>query len=299
MRLGFHVQIAGGWRKTLDRALARRCTCLQVFTSAPVQWAQVPVDPGGAAWFRDSLIALDIQPLFVHAIYLLNLATADETLWRKSRDHLAEELGRAAQLGAQGVVVHLGSVGDGGAVEQGIPRVAQALDFALTRTGDGLRLLLENCAGQGNLVGCTPEELGAVIAASQHAERLGVCLDMAHAFQAGYAVGTPAGLSALLDSCDRAWGLDRLALIHANDSKTPLGSHADRHWHIGKGEIGRAGFEVIMNEPRLQHLPFVMETPSSDEWDRKNMRAIRTATARESRPPLPRLREVRSPDRER
>lgn len=287
MRFGFHVSIAGGWQQALLRAVARRCATLQVFSSSPVQWARAPLDPAAAAWFGAALHELDIQPLFVHAIYLLNLATGDEGLWRRSRDHLAEELGRAAQLGAAGVVVHLGGVGDGGSAEAGLERVARAVDSALERAEGGVRVLLENCAGGGNLVGATPQELAAVMGASRRPERLAVCLDLAHAFEAGFAVHESAGFSAFLADCGRAFGLERLELIHANDSKTPLGSRADRHWHIGKGQIGRAGFQVILNEPRLVDSPFIMETPSSEEWDARNLRALRAAVRPEARPPLP------------
>jgi deoxyribonuclease-4 len=287
MRLGFHVQIAGGWEKTLQRAVDRRCTTLQVFTSAPVQWARKPLDPAGAAWFAEQLRARDIQPLFVHAIYLLNLATAEEQLWQRSRDNLAEELHRAGLLGAQGVVVHLGSVGAQGDLRQGIRRVARALDSALAQTNNAVTVLLENCAGQGNLVGCTPQALGEVIAHTRYPSRLQVCLDTAHAFAAGYPIHTEDGLGALLEECDAAFGLERLALIHANDSKGALGCNVDRHWHIGRGQIGREGFRVILNAPRLRQLAFIMETPSSEEWDARNMRVIRRLVDPHWRPKLP------------
>lgn len=290
MRLGFHVSIADGWEKTLQRAVTRRCATLQVFTSPPVQWARKPLDAAKAVWFAEALRALDIQPLFVHAIYLLNLATRDTDLWRRSRDNLAEELRRAAQLQAQGVVVHLGSVGERGGRQAGLKRVAKAIDQALRRADADVKILLENCAGQGNLVGCTPGALAEVIELSRLPDMLAVCIDTAHAFAHGYAIHTPQGLGNFLDECDSAFGLDLLRLLHANDSKSPLGSDVDRHWHIAKGEIGREGFRVIMNEPRLRHLPFIMETPDPDKWDKKNMRAIRLAVDKRRRPPLPPLR---------
>jgi deoxyribonuclease-4 len=293
MRIGFHVQTAGGWRKALERGLERRCTTLQVFTSAPVQWARKKLDPEETAWFAERVAALDLQPLFVHAAYLLNLATADRALRKKSRDNLAEELCRADQIGACGVVLHLGSVGPDGDPEDGLRRVARGVDEALEAADRGVSVLLENCAGQGSLVGCTPAALGTVVDLSRRPERLQVCLDTAHAFARGYALHTPEGLDQLLRECDAAFGLERLALIHANDSKSELGSCVDRHWHIGHGKIGREGFAVIMNEPRLQSLPFIMETPSSSEWDLRNLRALRRAVRPEVRPPLPRLRRSR------
>lgn len=288
MRIGFHVPIAGGWRRTLQRAIERRCTTLQVFTSAPVQWAQVPLHPVEAPWFAEALRALDIAPLFVHAIYLLNLATEDRELWERSRRHLRTELRRAHTLGAAGVVVHLGSTGDAGTEAAGLKRVARAVDFALGDAPGDCRVLLENCSGQGALIGSTPQALGEVMTLSRHPDRLAVCLDTAHAFARGYALHTPDGLGALLDECDRAFGLDRLVLIHANDSLGALGSRRDRHGHIGHGEIGRAGFANVLNHPALAHLPFIMETPSEQDWDARNLRAIRRLIRPANRPALPR-----------
>lgn len=295
MRFGFHITISGGWRKTIQRAVERRCTALQVFTGAPVQWDRKPLDPAGAAWFAETLRSLDIQPLFVHAIYLLNLATSDAELWRRSRDHLTEELHRAALIGAEGVVFHLGSVGASGQPEAGMRRVARALDWAAEHAPEGPRLILENSAGQGNVVGSTMDSLGRIIAASRNPHRLGVCLDTAHAFAQGYSFHQSECLSALLDECQAAFGLERLVLIHANDSKAALGSHVDRHEHIGKGMIGREGFRTILNEPRLRHLPFILETPDQEEWHDREMRAIRSLVAPEIRPRLPRIRPVGSP----
>jgi len=292
MRFGFHVSISGGWQKTLQRAIQRRCTALQVFTSAPVQWARAPLDSDDARWFAETLAVLDIQPLFVHAIYLLNLATGDSGLWRKSRDHLAEELARAGRIGAEGVVLHLGSVGRRGQLQIGIKRVAKALDEALDRCDSPVKVLLENCAGQGNLVGSTPEQIGDIIDLSTHPQRLGVCIDTAHAFAQGYAIHAPGGLAAFLDTCENTFGLRRLQLIHANDSKTALGSRADRHGHIGKGEIGTAGFRTILNEPRLREMPFIMETPEQETWHQRDMRAIRRVVDAAIRPALPPIRRV-------
>jgi deoxyribonuclease-4 len=288
MRIGFHVQTAGGWGKTLERAVARRCTTVQIFTSAPVQWAHKALTPEEAAAFGAALRELDVHPLFVHAIYLLNVATSDRELWAKSRDNLATELERAAWFGAEGVVMHLGSVGAEGSQAEGVRNVARAVDEALGRAPEGPRVLLENCAGQGNLVGCTPASLGEVIGRSRYPERLGVCIDTAHALAAGYAVNTEDGLGTLLAECQEAFGLERLRLIHANDSKTPLGSNADRHWHIGKGFIGHAGFRVIANHPALRGLPFIMETPDPEEWGERDLLALRRAVESEYRPALPR-----------
>jgi len=292
MRIGFHVKKAGGWRKALLQAVGQRCSTLQVFTAAPVQWAREPLDPEEASWFASELRRLDIAPLFVHGIYLLNLASPDPSLWAKSRDALADELRRAALIRSAGVVVHLGSVGEGGDVATGLTRVARAVDEALEASDAAVPVVLENCAGAGQLIGATIEHLGAVIEQSRYPGHLEVCLDTAHALASGYPLHTPDGLDALLHSFAINIGLEKLALIHANDSKGALGSSIDRHAHIGKGEIGASGFRVILNHPLLWHLPFIMETPDEDDWREKDMRALRRLIAPGSRPGLPRVRAI-------
>ena len=293
MRLGFHVKKAGGWRTAVAQAVRQRCTTIQVFTAAPVQWARAPMDPAEAAWFVEELARLDVGPLFVHGMYLLNLATGDDPLWAKSRDALADELRRAAMIQAAGVVVHLGSVGEGGEMAVVLKRVARAVDEALEAAGGRVPVVLENSVGAGWLVGSEIPQLGAVVARSRYPELLHVCIDTAHAFAAGYPIQTPDGLDEFLATCEDGFGLDRLRLIHANDSRGALGSNLDRHAHIGHGEIGRAGFETILNHPALSHLPFIMETPDEEDRRAADMRALRRLIDPERRPALPRVREVR------
>ncbi len=293
MRLGFHVKKAGGWRTAVVQAVRQRCTTIQVFTAAPVQWARTPMDPAEAAWFVEELARLAVAPLFVHGMYLLNLATADEPLRAKSRDALAEELRRAAMIQAAGVVVHLGSVGEGGKMAVGLKRVARAVDEALEAAGGKVPVVLENCAGAGWLVGSEIRQLGAVVAKSRYPELLHVCIDTAHAYAAGYPIHTRDGLEQFLATCEDSFGLDRIRLIHANDSRGALGSNLDRHAHIGHGEIGKAGFATILNHPSLCHLPFIMETPDEEERRAADMRALRRLIDPGRRPALPGVREVR------
>jgi len=291
MRLGFHVSVAGGLDNAVSRAVQRRCTTIQVFTAAPVQWARHDIPPDEAERFRERLAELDITPHFVHAKYLLNLASPDAKLRKRSTQDLIEELEAAKLLGAGGVVLHLGSVGEEGRIADGVARIAGALDRACEGVPDGPPILLENSAGQGNMVGSLFEDIAAIIAAADCADRLRVCLDTAHAFGAGYPIHSAAGLRNALAEADATFDLGRLALLHVNDSLAPLGSGRDRHWHLGRGEIGRDGMARIVNHPRLRHLPYVMETPGTKHDDISNMRRIRRLIRSKHRPPLPPLPE--------
>ena len=289
-RFGFHVSIAGGLGHVLERARERHCTAVQMFTSSPSQWRTVAVDPEAAAALREGLAAADIRPHFVHAIYLLNLASPDQELWRRSVRHLTEEVKRAALVGAAGVVFHLGSVGEGGRVRDGVRRVAKALREVRERAEVGVPLILENSAGAGNTLGGTPEQIGEMMAQAGEAEPLRLCLDTAHSFVAGLPVHTAEGLEETLARVEQAMGRGRLALLHLNDSKYEFGTHRDRHWHLGKGCIGREGLARIINHPRLQALPMIMETPGTVDDDRRNMYAVRRMLPREERWELRRRR---------
>jgi len=290
MRIGFHVPTEGGWLKALWRARERRCEALQVFASAPVQWARRESDPAEVAAFAEGCRRYDIAPVFVHGAYLLNLASPDAALRARSAATLAADLRLSLALGAVGMVVHLGSIGGDerrGARREGLRRVARTIDAALASAPAGPQVVLENAAGAGGTLGGTYGEVAAVLAASRDADRLAVCLDTAHSFAAGYAWHTPEGLQAALDEAEREFGLGRVCLIHANDSRSAFGSHVDRHWHIGRGQIGRAGFRCILAEPRLRHLPFVMETPEASlERDLHNLRALRRCLPPEVRRPV-------------
>ncbi len=287
MRLGFHISIAGGISKVVPRAVQRRCTTLQMFTSSPVQWQRPLLEPDECQQFAEQLAARDIRPHFVHAVYLLNIASPDRQLWQRSVDHLAEELRRAELLAAAGVVLHLGSGGAGGSVNDAINRGARALNVAREQAETSLPLILENSAGAGNTVGSTIPQIADIVGQSQYPEHLQVCLDTAHAFAAGWPLHHREGLDKVLEELDTTFGPQRLVLIHANDSRAAFASRVDRHWHIGQGKIGREGFRAIVNHPRLRDIPFIMETPGTEADDLRNMRAIRRLINKEIQPPLP------------
>lgn len=289
MRLGFHVSVAGGLKKAVERALHRRCQTMQIFTAAPSRWERRPVDSTEDAWFVQARHTYDLRPLFVHAPYLLNLATADEELWSRSRDVLVKEIQIANRWEAAGVIFHPGSTG-GGPVAAGLERVARAITQVREETDGPARIIIENSAGQGNVIGDTMDQLGRIVRVTGP-ERLSMCLDTAHAFAAGYDLRSQSGLDEMLSEADEAFGLDMVSVIHLNGSRSELGSHVDRHDHIGRGQIGREGMKVILTHPQLRDLPFIMETPKDDqsalEDDLTNLRRVRRILPSEIRPPLP------------
>jgi deoxyribonuclease-4 len=289
MRLGFHVSVAGGVHHAVRAGVLRRCHTIQVFTAAPAVWARRKPHPEQDAAFANGCREADLWPVFIRAPYLLNVASADEDLWQKSVSVLIQELETANRWQAMGVVLHLGS-SVGQTEQQGLKRVTRALAQVRDHSVGPAQIIMENCAGQGELIGHSMEQLGAIVEAVG-TDRIGVCLDTAHAFAAGYGLHTAEGLDALLQEADELFGLDLLRLIHLNDSRSELGSRVDRHEHIGDGHIGPAGFRGILSEPRLHHLPFIMETPKGVkgelEDDLMNLRRVRRLIPKHLRPSLP------------
>jgi deoxyribonuclease-4 len=275
MRFGFHLSIAQGISTVVGKAKKARCETIQLFSRNPRGWNYKSLPPEEIESFKAQLHQSDISPCFLHLPYLPNLASADKELYARSVDSLGEDLRRAGELAIPYLVVHVGkrlALSEGRAVA----RVAAAVNRSLQTVPNQVMLLLENTAGQGTELGANFAQLRDILSAIDDRTRVGICLDVAHAFQAGYDLTTRKGLDATLAEFDRMIGLPHLHLLHLNDSKTPLGSRSDRHWHIGKGHIGLEGFRNIVNHPLLVHLPGIMETPRTDEKDdRRNMRVIR------------------------
>ena len=222
-----------------------------------------------------------MDPVVVHTPYLLNLASGDENLYRRSIMGLALDVRRAEQMGARLVVTHIGSAGEN-------PR-----GFALKRVTFALRevlgkstavcILLENGSGAGTSLGSRFEELAAIIAGVGKNAKLGVCFDTCHGFAAGYDFRTPRGVAGLADEISQTIGLKRLTLLHLNDGQGSLGGHLDRHEHIGKGEIGMRGFKILLRHPFFRKLPMILETPKdSPDADQKNLMQIRKIYEKES-----------------
>jgi len=280
MRLGFHVSIAGGMSRAVERAHALGCEAMQIFTRNPRAWRYGDLDEQEVRQFRDRCLAVGIETVVVHLPYLPNLAARRGRLRRLSIDALRSDLARAGALGAMAVVCHVGHRGNG-RLDAALARVAAALDEGMDGAGRGVYVLLENTAGQGREVGSTFRELARIMDRVTDRARVGVCLDTAHAFARGYDLSTQEGLESTLVELDDHIGLASLQLIHLNDSKARLGSRVDRHWHIGTGRIGRAGFRRIMHHPGCSHLPGIMETPLRRRGDdRRNMRVARELAGR-------------------
>lgn len=274
-RVGIHLAVAGGLLKAARRARQIGATALQIFSDNPTAWRRRPEPPADAPAFVAFCAREGIAPIAIHASYLINLAGTAEPFARQSREGLTYEMQRAAAYGATLVNTHIGSHRGGGRA-QGIARLAANVSAVLADSPRGVRLVLENSAGGGDTLGGSLEELAAILEAvpAREADQLAFCLDTAHLWGAGYDISTGEGATSVLDRFDALIGLDRLALIHLNDSRSLLGSRGDRHEHIGAGRIGAAGLAAFLRDPRLPgRTTLVMETPGVDEgFDAVNMR---------------------------
>jgi deoxyribonuclease-4 len=274
-RIGVHVSIAGKIWESLERARALGCNAMQIFSRNPRSWQDSEFDPSDIENFKKLKIDYDIAPVAVHIPYIINLATPIDGLYKKSIIAYIEDIARADVLGAEYVVTHLGShVGTG--EDKGIRRFSAALNQIVNKSKPKTMILLENTAGSGSCIGYRFEHIKRMIEKLGHPERVGVCLDTAHTFESGYDIKTKAGLEKTLKNFDKLIGLDKIKVVHFNDSLSELGSHVDRHQHIGKGNIGLAAMKRIINHPGLKDAAFIMETPkNSDKDDKMNMKIVK------------------------
>ena len=257
--LGAHVSSAGRIDKAVERAVEVGAESFQIFGAAPQMWRRKHHPDEDTESYRQKFKQAKLKSSFIHAVYLINLASPDDDLLRKSTDTLTAELDLASRIGADGVIFHVGShMGSG--FDHALPRIAHAMSEALDRTPDDALLLLENNAGAGRSVGSTFAELSAIMNAVDH-PRVGICLDTCHAHAAGYNVATIAGLKETVDEFQRELGADKLAAIHANDSKTELGSGKDRHENIGQGTIGVKAFRRMVRNRVLRKAAWLLEVP--------------------------------------
>ena len=273
MMLGAHVSAAGGVDKIFARGRDIGAECLQLFTRAPSQWRATPLSKETVNKFIEARAAHGNRPVFAHDIYLTNLAAADPDIRQRSLASLIDEIQRCRTLGLDGLVCHMGSHSQ---EEVGLCLLAEGLVKALDETEKSpVPILLETTAGQGANLGSRFEHLQFCLIHSAHHPRLRVCLDTCHVTAAGYDLRTPAAVATTLEEFDRVIGLDRLLLLHLNDSKKDMGSRVDRHHHIGRGFIGTEGFRALLHHPRLAHLPMVLETPEMDSMHAVNLALLK------------------------
>ena len=273
---GAHMSIAGGMHKAFERGRSVRCRTIQIFLKSSNQWKARTLTDDDSMLFRVAREKSGISPVLAHDSYLINLASPDPDLHRKSLDAFVEEMRRANDLGVPCLILHPGAhLGAG--VQAGINRVARALNRAIDRVGPPVRLLLETTAGQGSSLGSRFEELAAILERMRKPERAGVCLDTCHIFAAGYDIRSREGYEKTLREFDRLIGVGRIQAIHVNDSLKDLGSRVDRHSHIGKGRIGLEAFQCLVNDPRFVDVPKILETPKGEDMreDRRNLAKLR------------------------
>ncbi len=274
--LGAHMSIAGGVSRALERGAAEGMNAIQLFTKSSRQWVGPPINPEDVARWNELRPRLGIQAVVSHAAYLINLASPKDDLWEKSLAAHRDELERAHAYGIPHVVLHPGSH-TGSGEEAGMARVAEALNRLhqeLPHCQD-VRTLLELMAGQGSVVGYRLEQLAAMMEQVEDSSRVGVCLDTCHALAAGYEFRTEEGYAAFVQAVEATIGLDRVHCWHFNDSQHPLGSRKDRHTHIGQGQVGLEGFRHILNDPRWDGIPMLLETPKDKDGDGKDHANLR------------------------
>ncbi len=275
-KIGFHAPIAGGLHNALVKASALGCDAVQIFSRNPRGWLARPLTDEEVSRFRAVREETGISTVVIHCNYLVNLAAANGEILEKSRASFREEVERGMQLGADYLVVHPGSA-KGSCEADGVRTCAESLKAACEGLDLGsFRVLLENTAGQGECIGHRFEHLRDVIAACTELN-LGVCLDTAHAFTAGYDLRDEDGLAATIEALDRNVGAANVRAVHFNDSKAEYNSRVDRHWHIGLGHIGSEALARVAGHPLLAHAAFLLETPQDEAGDdARNLGALRS-----------------------
>jgi deoxyribonuclease IV len=259
MLIGAHVSTAGGLVKAHERGVEIGADAIQVFNQSPRMWKPTRWKADDIAAFRELMADGPIKSIVIHAVYLLNPASKDPEIRRKSLASLIHSLRMGDEIGADGVVLHPGST-VGEPHEEALGRVGEVLTEALAES-ESCPLLLEDTAGAGNTLGRSFEELARLVELAGGHERLGLCLDSCHLLASGFDVRTADGVAKVMDDCVSLVGVDRLRCLHVNDSKTPLGSNRDRHAPLGDGELGPRGCAAFLSEPRFEGLPALFEGP--------------------------------------
>jgi len=263
MFVGAHVSTAGGLANAIERGKERGCESIQIFNQSPRMWRPTNFGEEDFAAFREAMDGSPVEAVIIHAVYLINCATKDKDLRKKSHTSLTHALRIGDAIGARGVVLHPGSQKTD-PLKPSLKRASKVIAAALKET-DSCPLLLEQTAGHKGLLARDFDQIAALIEGAGNDKRLGLCLDSCHMFAQGYDITDEAHLSAVLDEADAKVGLKRLGAIHVNDAAVPLGAHLDRHANIGKGEMGKRGLSAFLSEPRFEGLPATLETPGPEK----------------------------------
>jgi deoxyribonuclease-4 len=275
MLIGAHVSTAGGLDQAIERGSERGCESIQIFNQSPRMWRPTRYGPDDFARFREAMDASPVEAVAIHAVYLINCASKDRELRRKSLASLTHALRTGDEIGAAGVVLHPGAQ-KGEPLGPSIKRAAKVIAAAL-KDSESCPLLLEQTAGHKGLLGRDFDQTAELIDLAGGGKRLGLCLDSCHLFVQGYDVTDAEHLSKVVDEADEKVGLDRLRCLHVNDAAAPLGSCRDRHANIGKGEMGKQGLAAFLSEPRFEGLPATLETPGPNKKgpDKKEVQAAK------------------------
>lgn len=258
MKIGAHLSTSGGLIKALDNAEAIGANALQIFSSAPLQWKASQHSSEEKALFKKEALKRDIQPVFIHGTYLVNLATDDNELQQKSVQSLIHDLTFASNIGAQGVIFHFGSHPTGWEGKK--DTLTPLIHHVLKHTPGSTEFIIENAAGSGAKIGASLEELATMIKDINH-PRVRICVDTAHAFASGYDLRTKQAVNTFVSAVQNSFGWEVVSAIHLNDSKVDFAKKADRHENIGKGYIGNVGLQAFVTHPKITDIPFILEVP--------------------------------------
>ena len=273
--IGAHLSTRGGVHTVFERAAFVKAGAVALFSKNSNQWKGKVLTDDDCALFRENR---NVTPVLTHTSYLINLATTNPLFLEKSIVAMADELDRAERLGIYAVVLHPGAHMGAGA-QSGIDQIARSFDkIHAMLPSHKVVTLLETSAGQGSCVGCTFEELGQIRSLIDEKDRIGICIDTCHVFAAGYDIRSRPGYERMVDEIETFVGIENVGAFHLNDSKKPLGSRVDRHEHIGKGQIGREAFSMLLNDVRFGRLPKLIETPKNADqtWDIENIALLRS-----------------------
>lgn len=271
--IGFHASIAGGVHNAIDEAMAKKAEAIQIFTANQRMWKVKDIPGEDIKLFFEKRKKSGLKAIVSHDSYLINLASGDKQILEKSKKAFKDEIKRSIALELDAVIFHPGSF-SGTTYETGIRNIIDSLNFLMQDlNADCPCLLLETTAGSGNTIGGKFEELAEIIKGIRRKDKIGVCFDTAHTFETGYDIKN--NYDKVFNEFDRIIGLEKLKAMHINDSKTEYASRADRHEHIGKGEIGKNTFKKLMKDKRFAKIPMILETPKHGNWDVKNMNLLK------------------------